>query len=410
MDIINQIGTFDLENYGDLLYPIVLERFLRRQALPHGVRHYSLIGGKAPQHGGYETSPVKELIEAAQRDRSVIVVGGGDLVRTDWDVIAAHYAKVSRRQVNRLRPTAIAEFVDYRVTQHLPIAGGNKLFAQRFKRRRMNYPAVGPFLLDPANFFPGSSVSYLSCGVPHSFISQEKDEVAEVFERAQFVYVRDEQSAEKLRQAGIRRELHVAPDLTVLLSEQFDRATEANRGREKLAQFGLDAKRPFLCFQSQPYPGFREEDIVKQLEQYRSETQSEIVLLPIGFCHDDHKFLRNLAKQSRGLLKYLELHSIFDIISVIAASDIFIGTSLHGNITAFSFGIPHLFGPLPVDKTDGFLRVVGLPAEFKLRSWREMREKLEMAKARAGDWPVLAQRAQARVRAVTNALLQNILK
>ena len=79
-----------------------------------------------------------------------------------------------------------------------------------------------------------------------------------------------------------------------------------------------------------------------------------------------------------GTLKYAGVHSVFDMISIIAASNLFIGTSLHGNITAFSYGIPHLFGPLPVDKAEGFLKITGLPAELKLDSWSEISDKINM--------------------------------
>jgi hypothetical protein len=114
------------------------------------------------------------------------------------------------------------------------------------------------------------------------------------------------------------------------------------------------------------------------LNQYRQKNGFEVALLPLGFCHHDDIFLKGLAAQSRGALKYIDVSSVFDMISVIAASDVFVGTSLHGNITAFSFGIPHLFGPLPVSKIDGFLSLVESPQELKLRSWTELNSKLEM--------------------------------
>jgi len=411
VETINQIGTFDVENYGDLLYPLVLNNFIKRLERPVDLRLYSLIGGAAPQHAGYEISPLQNLIDVGQKRSVRIVVGGGDLLRTDSDVIAAHYGKIYRGHFERLRSAVgVVDFLTYQLRERVAIGRRRNDYAQRFKRRHMSHSGSGPFLLDPADLFPGSSVSYLSCGAPHEFTGEEKGEVASLFERAQFVYLRDEQSAEKLQRDGVRRRLHVAPDLTVLLSEQFDQATVARKGRETLARFGVDPQRPLLCFQSKPYPGFSEEEIVAQLEHYRRKTESEIVLLPLGYCHDDHKFLQLLAKRSAGSFKYLDLYSVFDIISVIAASDLFIGTSLHGNITAFSFGIPHLMGPLPIDKAEGFLRVVGLPTEFKLRSWKEMGEKIEMLGACKEVLPALVRKAQARVHSVTDMLLENIIK
>jgi hypothetical protein len=101
-------------------------------------------------------------------------------------------------------------------------------------------------------------------------------------------------------------------------------------------------------------------------------------------CHSvtvtrDHEFLKGLAKRSDGAIKYADVSSVFDMLAIIAASDVFVGTSLHGNITAFSFGIPHVFGPLPVAKVDGFLRVANLPLELKMNSWSELNDKIDAA-------------------------------
>jgi polysaccharide pyruvyl transferase WcaK-like protein len=134
-----------------------------------------------------------------------------------------------------------------------------------------------------------------------------------------------------------------------------------------------------LCFQSQPYPGFLEGDILRELRRYKERRNIEVVALPLGHCHGDHEFLQSLAKQSNGIVKYADVHSIFDMLAIIAASDVFVGTSLHGNITAFSFGIPHVFGPLPVAKAEGFLKITNLPIELKMRSWKELNDKIDEA-------------------------------
>jgi hypothetical protein len=173
--------------------------------------------------------------------------------------------------------------------------------------------------------------------------------------------------------------VRIAPDVTVTLSDQFDQSTLSGRGRRILSRFGVREDLPLLVFQSQPYPGFLEGDILRELRRYKERRNVEVVALPLGYCHGDHEFLRSLAKQSNGIVKYADVHSIFDMLAIIAASDVFVGTSLHGNITAFSFGIPHVFGPLPVAKAEGFLKVTNLPLELKMRSWKELNDKIDTA-------------------------------
>jgi exopolysaccharide biosynthesis predicted pyruvyltransferase EpsI len=200
------------------------------------------------------------------------------------------------------------------------------------------------------------------------------------------IYVRDLQSKQKIVDLGVTNQVHVAPDLIVRLSDFFDYKTNKQKGKNLLIQQGVDTDKSVLCFHAQPRSKAFNRDsnllaqgdeIIRQLKRYRERTDSEIVLLPIGYCHSDDQYLQHLAKRSDGALKYVGAYSVYDIMAVIAASNVFLGTSLHGNITAFSFGIPHLFGPLNVDKITGFLDIANLSPDLKLKSWTEVNEKLD---------------------------------
>ncbi|HET7288497.1 MAG TPA: polysaccharide pyruvyl transferase family protein, partial [Pyrinomonadaceae bacterium] len=301
-------------------------------------------------------------------------------LRTDADLMARHYGRQSRTSLRGLHQTIGAGgAAGYTLLKNLPRTEPAGFYAKQFRRRWMSYSATGPFIIDPRNLPPESEVAYVSCGVPHDFSTRVVNEVREALERASFIGLRDEESADKLRRAGVKRELHVAPDLTVTLSDQFDREDLTRRGREIVSRFGVSAELPLICLQSQPYPGFHEADIISELRRYQQKRDVDIVALPLGYCHGDHEFLQSLARQSGGMIKYADVYSVFDMLAIIAASDVFVGTSLHGNITAFSFGIPHVIGPLPVAKTIGFLEVASLPADLRMESWQELDEKIEGA-------------------------------
>ena len=376
---IAQTGTFDLENYGDLLYPIIFRHQLRQHTTTLPLSYYSPLAIEAPQEAGFETQSLMTLFESSAEPRT-IVIGGGDILRTDWEVVASHYHTNSHDSFGQLRRSigtlnAANYLLRKRIIRVKPVG----FFAEQFRARWMDYPGAGPFMIDTNALPPKSTISYVSCGVPQEFSPLERNDVKRVLDQARFIYLRDKQSVEKIRSAGVKRELHVAPDLAITLSDQFDRQELIRRGYETLSRFGIDKGQSFLCFQSQPYPGFDDDEIVRQCRHYQERKNSPVVLLPIGYTHRDNEYLKNLALRSGGTLKYADVYSIMDIMAIIASSNVFVGTSLHGNITASSFGIPHVFGPLPVDKAAGYLSIVNLPAELRLDSWNEMNYKIDLA-------------------------------
>ena len=403
--MISHLGTFDVENYGDLLYPIVFSHLLKKHASLN-VQHYSPLPVKAPQDAGFETDSITALF-TPNAQAHTIVIGGGDILRTDWITFASHYSTNSHSSYNGLRRSiGPLNALNYSLRTKVPRGKPAAFFASRFRRHRLNYSAVGPFLIDSETLPRGSSISYLSCGVPHEFTPTESESVKRIFNQASFIYLRDEQCAEKLRRAGVERDIHVAPDLAITLSDQFDKEAQITRGREILSAIGIKSEISFLCFQCKPYPGFSEEEIVSELKRYQERTNSPVVLLPTGYCHGDAQFLQRLARRSGGSLKYANVTSIADILSVIAASDLFIGTSLHGNITAASYGIRHLLGPLPVGKAAGFLDVMNLSPELKLRSWAEMNDKIDFAVELPSEYfPERAALAKRKVYEVVDQLL-----
>lgn len=85
------------------------------------------------------------------------------------------------------------------------------------------------------------------------------------------------------------------------------------------------------------------------------------------------------------------------------------GTSLHGNITAFSYGIPHLAGPLSVDKLQGFIDVVGLDAEARLPHWSQLPERLRWLRSRPdGYWSSRVERVKAAVYSTFGDMLAHL--
>ncbi|MBV9927207.1 MAG: polysaccharide pyruvyl transferase family protein [Acidobacteria bacterium] len=377
---LGQVGTFDVENYGDLLYPVVLRRILERRGARVRLLPYSNLDGDAPLAAGFKTRALRELFDANRPQPRAVLVGGGDILRTDKELVAEHYRVAQDgRPGELLRTLGTTGLLQYLVRRRLPPPRASNFYAARFNDRWMSQPGPGPFLIDREDLPGAPPVCYLSCGVPHEFSTAERERVADTFDKADFIYLRDEQSRAKLLRAGVHAPIRVAPDLIVTLEDFFPRETEARRGRDILSRCGVDVTRPVLCFQCKPHTGFSPEEVVGQLALYRERTGAEVALLPLGYCHGDQLFLSEVAKKAEGAFKLVGVGSVYDMLAVIAAGSIFVGTSMHGNITALSYGLPHLYGPLAVDKAEGFLSGADLPDALKLRSWSELNDRIDFA-------------------------------
>lgn len=75
------VGTFDVENYGDLLFPLIAEAELRRRLGDVRVRPFSYYSKKWP----YDVTSVRELPRMAG-SLDGLLIGGGFLIRFDSDV------------------------------------------------------------------------------------------------------------------------------------------------------------------------------------------------------------------------------------------------------------------------------------------------------------------------------------
>jgi hypothetical protein len=362
--MIGQLCTCDVDNFGDLLYPIIFRRLAEKHGVAPAIVPLSFFPGPAPCAAGFDVRGINRVIKSRWRTLPHLVIGGGDVLRTDVATLANHYDSLFEK---RARPQFWFRMKERRF--------GRQHLRNEFIRRFMGYSPIAPFILDPANHARVGAILYCSCGVPFRFPPSQFRAIRAAFEAAAFVYVRDSQSRDKLREAGVKWDIEVAPDLVVTLSDFFSKEEERLKGMALLASHGVDTAKPVICFQSCPQPPEQERELLQQLTALKGKLGAEIVLLPMGYCHGDDIFLQQLAARSSGSLTCINTHSIHAMISVIAVSKLFVGTSLHGNMSAFSFGIPHLFGPIAVDKVQGFLDIVGLGADFKLESWSQLADR-----------------------------------
>lgn len=83
------------------------------------------------------------------------------------------------------------------------------------------------------------------------------------------------------------------------------------------------------------------QSIVSQLKAINYQTGYKILLCPIGTAsgHEDDIVLSRIYEKIPNISILINNPKIDDIIKYIAFSEIFLGTSLHGVITAMNYGV-----------------------------------------------------------------------
>ena len=315
---IAQVGTFDVDNLGDLLFPIVFRCLIAELAgelntpiesvlfSPRGLGAGRLYSDQLGSH------PLSQLDRIdARRPFDLIFIGGGDIIRNDDASLAAIYGSSDAS------------------------AGFSQLASPtRSAARRL-------VLLTPGVPFPLSAA--FAAALENSF------------RRLRLAATRDRLSAARMAQvmpADIR--LGVLPDIVGAIP-RFYRAEHLLRLRQPLLSPEL-RRSGYLCFQSHPALCPDSHAVGRALLELQRKTGLPVLLLSTGACLGGEELHERLAaRYSFKLLRSAAFGSLMDKVAVIAGARGFVGTSLHGVILAHAYGVPHFcFSGASLTKIRGF--------------------------------------------------------
>jgi len=356
-------------NYGDLLFPVVVEELYREILGSETVVTWAAPSSADTAAWGLEGT-VLGIEDAVRRcppeSQLVIVVAGGEVLAVDWEDAVL----------------CLKERLD------LPARLVRKISGKR---------AVNTLI--GSRYAPSLKLPYLICGssvgrevkvVYHASggtgLERKPDWFRKVAEdslrSAACVTVRDHDTAS---QVGLLTEgdveVAVVPDSVVELSRLFpverlaERATPAVR--DLVASFG---EKGYACFQcSAPFSHGREAEIAAAVTGAGIRSGLPVVLLSIGraWKHLDHLALREINGHMDEPLPMPEDTTIFDIAYLIASAKAFMGTSLHGAITSLSYAVPHVAVNPGSRKLSQFLGAWDIEAQRDCVDIPEIPEKLQ---------------------------------
>lgn len=316
---IAQIGSFDVENYGDLLFPDVLEKCLSKRIKIMDIYLFSPNGGNKP-FSNKKVYPIKDLEKIIKEKMfDVIIIGGGDIIRLD---------KVVTSKYDFSYETAYSFW-------QIPIMLANKY---------------------------NIKVVFNAPGVPYAFNSSQLVFNELLLDMVNYISVRDVKSKEHLGKK-YQNKCFVVPDTINIISEIYQKEELINNKKKLIKDKTIPKLNDYIIFQTKIISENHNlyTDKIKELLKYITDIDGkDVLLMPIGYVHNDIDFCSKFADNTNKKIHILKNKlSPYDMLSVIASSSGFIGTSLHGLITSNAYDVKIMaINTENLVKVTGFLNLI----------------------------------------------------
>ena len=300
-------GTFDVENYGDLLFPIIAELELKQRLGNFNLIRFSY-NAKKESSWYYDVKSLAELQKepAILQSLDCILIGGGHLIRFDKTVAS-------------------------------------------------NYGPPIPQIPHPTGYWLAPALAGVAAGKPVVWNAPSASEeiprwaqnmFCSVLDKSAYVAVRDKPSLQSLQKTGYRGSGRIVPDTVFSLANHFPLANLQVRTDELLSSIGL--KKKYIIVQATS-------KLDSLAREFLSDTditsEYEILVLPIGPVIWDN--VADITKFFPQAKWFPDWPSPVETAGLIANSSGVVGLSLHLSITALEYGRPVLRPKnTPINKYD----------------------------------------------------------
>lgn len=343
-------GAFDRHNYGDLLFPLIMERVINDQFPEKKVLIAGLINSDLSSYGAKETITIKKALKMS-KDDATLILAGGDVVACDWQSAFGY-----------LLPKSFFPLYVRIACYYFP------KFTQYLTSRLMGLTSDLPFNLSRNDIGTSRKVIYNSVGATGvSNVTKEQDvnALCELMSETDFVSVRDSFSQNQLERIGCSTP-KLAPDSATIMSSYIT-IDELEQKSSPITKDLIETNiKGYIVFQiSQGHVRGKEKAFADALSQTSKAYNLPIVFIAIGNAagHNDitgvHKVASLLASNTP-YSTYLE-GNIFDLMNIIRNSSCYCGSSLHGLITSMSFGVPRVALLPTLRKQINYMKTWDLP-------------------------------------------------
>lgn len=334
---IAQFGTFDVENYGDLLFPLIVQKRFSDEDLE--LTAVSPVGGPSIWSDCVPSISFDEFVERSE-PHDGFIVGGGNIIHASATALETYDTG------------GVSPLVAY---PNLWL-GAAWVAARR-----------------------GVSLCWNSPGVPARLDEEIAALAGWALSQADYISVRDAQSRTSLEPAKVGQKIHVVPDSGLDVAELWSQQEIDAAYEEAFQSRGREIPRRALVFHAnRRYTDETPEATAGRLDRICEHGQATPILIAFGPCHGDDHLQRSIAAGMRTAPLVIDRpRSLREVAACIARSEGYLGSSLHGVITACSFGVRGaIVGSAMEPKFRGFLEQFSLEA-WLLESWKEAEERSE---------------------------------
>lgn len=292
-------GVFNIANYGDHLFPIIYKKWMEINGIDCEIDLFSSIECSNAFFSDihvYSEICLGEMVLKKKYD--YIIVSGGALI---------HFKAIDQKMND---------------------------YDNSFYKYPIYESWIIPSIVGAVNGIP---VLWNAPGVPYDFDESEKKLFNYLIKLVDFIAVRNVESKKSiLTSLGCEdKPIVVSPDPAFLVSRFF-----ANEKLEIIRE-RLKIEKKYIVFHTHRLiPKEILDKTINILQKLADSKGYRICLLPLAYTHADNEICEKIMDmtQNDSFFTFSNKLSLEDMIAVLAGCEMYIGTSFHGAITAYSYG------------------------------------------------------------------------
>jgi hypothetical protein len=310
------------KNLGDILYYFLVKNlFCDDLNITHD-RVCSINAKRLPFFNQIIATNIRDALNTSQAN-SHLMIGGGAIIRN-----------------NKLSSFRTTSQSFHRIERMLSNISTSKLTStaceSAYASLRLPPESIGPFLLKPQ---PNLPYGYVSAGFGGTMKQISAEDLNSVFSEARYVYVRDRIAFDYLHKNSVTNNLYYAPDLAVLTDAVFTKDFLEPHFFSFKAKTNL-VKKNYVLIQSNSNRASCLQVDCYAVTNIATNLDAQVIPLAMADVHGDSEYAQQVSTMLGS--KYSSDLTFFERLAAIAYANFFIGTSMHGCLLSFVYGVRFL--------------------------------------------------------------------